>query len=594
MFNFNNGQIESELEKKALDGIPFSNSYFYFSYDEIEPIKRCGVNVPVYLLPIEVKNNVVSGHFRIDHKLTKIPISFSTKVSFSEDYRCKKYFSINFYEYFYLAQQDLLDREAINIRLSDTGYFVNFANFADSSRILGYEGIKGRYPLLLVLETEKEIIYLGFYKLKNEDPYMHYVLNHNNIQTTTIKGFFEEYFLPSIKRIEPELEKSPFTLVIGDSPTKRLNRINKNQQSEEKPKKTNNKKLESLVDKEKTFTDREIDWKEPRSIVEYLDRYVIGQENAKKKTAVAFSNFMIKYAKKDDKLTKNNILLIGPSGVGKTYMVSLLADKSSLPMVQTKLTGKSSEGYWGENLSGIFKQIREKTSGECPYGIIFIDEIDKITQDELGSRKGFGSTLQNELIGWLEDAKVNASKIYYEYNYLNTKNILFIAAGAFSGYKGKSSLANIIENRLIENTKPMEFRHNEHNKKNNYDLLLKVKPEDLIEYGLMPELVGRLTSIGVLQNLCVEEKIIILKKAEKSPLTDYKTILKYKGYGLEINDDALEVIVNHCPEETGARALSSVFDDLFTEIIYEPEKYSNNGTVIITPNLAENLIKLYK
>lgn len=334
------------------------------------------------------------------------------------------------------------------------------------------------------------------------------------------------------------------------------------------------------------------DWSNPRSLVDYLNRFIVGQEEAKRVVAVAFSNYMTRYQRRDEDLQKENLLLIGPSGVGKTFMISLLAKVASLPYAETKLSGKSSEGYKGENLSVVFEQIRAKSTEEAPYGIVFLDELDKLARDGRGEGSGFGSRLQNELIAWLEEATISGDKISGkdERPPINTRNLLFVTAGAFRGANKNGALEALVEDRL-GNGKP-KLGFGAETEKRVQGKLEYTTPEDLISYGLMPELVGRLPAIAVFKSLTKQDKLHILKTSEKSCLANYQRILSLKGYEVQIEDGVLDFIVDQAPQETGARALFSICNDLFSDIIYDPEKFANDEKKIkITPKIAKTLIR---
>jgi len=342
-----------------------------------------------------------------------------------------------------------------------------------------------------------------------------------------------------------------------------------------------------------------INWEEPQTIVKYLNQYIISQDHAKKVVAVAFSNHMIRFKTKNRNLPRGNILLIGPSGVGKTYMVSLLAKKASLPMAQTKLSGKSSEGYKGENLSSVFEQIIAHGQDKAPYGIVFFDEIDKLARDDWGSGSGFGPRLQDELIGWLEETAISNQDLAYTSGHsrrLNTKNLLFVTAGAFQGL-GEDSLENIIARRLNINKRSIGFSTNSKDSEKQIDkdyLLQKVLPQDLVTYGLKTELIGRFSSIGVFYPLSVEDKVRILIESKNSPLRKYSQLLESKGYELKIEKSVPKIIIDHCPPETGARAIDAICNNLFLEILYKPEKYADENRVIrVTADLTQKLINLY-
>jgi ATP-dependent Clp protease ATP-binding subunit ClpX len=330
------------------------------------------------------------------------------------------------------------------------------------------------------------------------------------------------------------------------------------------------------------------DWNNPKSIVEYLNRFVVGQDEAKKTVAVAFSNYMTKVRTRCEDIRKENILLIGPSGVGKTYMISLLAKVASLPYAETKLSGKSSEGYKGENLSVVFEQIRAKINEETPYGIVFLDEIDKLVVS--GEENHFGPRLQSELIAWLEEARINGDGDKEQKKPISTKNILFVTAGAFQGQHGRGKLEDLITRRIVGKKRlgfgaePLEKREEA--------VLDKVTPEDIIEYGLMPELVGRLPAVAIFNQLTNDNKLDILKKCEKSCLGNYIKLLSLKGFNASVEDEVLKFIVEHTPNETGARALFSACSDLFGDILYDPNQFADaDKNIKISIEMAKEFIR---
>ncbi|MBI4738988.1 AAA family ATPase [Candidatus Woesearchaeota archaeon] len=571
LFTFRHSERDSELEK-ALQGVPFGGD-IKFSYSGRGKEKDKETTSPVYLLPVDANNGIVYGYFTIDGKLAEVPIGFLRKNNFlsKEHFRpaldgsmVKENGPVESVLYLPLKLTDLVSA----IGVETEGKFVPREGSPFS--LFGVEGTQGSYPLIFVSETEEMIICKGLYKSKDGQllSYNHKGMRHAD---KPIRDFLRE--LRCVKTVASPKKVLGETAQIGTGkapePAKSL----------------------------ETLANGEINWEEPKSIVSYLDQYVVGQEDAKMIISVAFSNYMTKVRTQNDELQKDNMLLIGPSGVGKTYMVSLLAKRASLPMVQTKLTGKSTEGYKGENLSTVFEQMRAMTTGEAPYGVIFFDEIDKLANDEGGSGSGFGPRLQDEIIGWVEEATVLADRKdeKKEYNGLNTRNILFVTAGAFQSTDKDSSLAGIIRKRLGKGQKQMGFgvQQKPHDDAEEY-VIPKVRPEDLIAYGLRPELVGRLPSLGVLRPLTVDDKVRILTGTKRSSITNYTQLLLSKGYQVEIDSAVPEVIAKYCPEETGARALNAVCNDLFTEIMFDPQRYADDKKVIrVTPDLARKLINLY-
>ncbi len=423
--------------------------------------------------------------------------------------------------------------------------------------VMGIELDDQKLPLILSSPTDEGIKVRGIY-----------LTPHNSIQTF----------------VYPALDEHPAIKIW-------VNRFMKPSQTTKKSKliQTTQPLTTSQKDHYISENDLEINWENPRSIVDYLDQYIIGQDEAKKTVAVAFSNYMIRYHTKDESLPKENILLVGGTGVGKTYMISLLAKKADLPVVESKISTKSAEGFKGENISTIFEQLKSKTKDEAPYAIVFLDEVDKLVSDVSGT--SVGQRLQDHLIAWLEeDVIMGSGDNQTSKSPLNTKNILFVAAGAFSG-EGHS-LEDIVKKRRGINQKKMGFGTlQETEKPDSY--LTHVQPEDIIRYGLKPELVGRLPAIAILNPLTTEDKVRIIKESRGSQLGKYLRLLEVKGYEVELEEPVYRLIAEAYPKETGARALSSVCSDLFTEVNFDPERYVSNGRVIITPQLAKQLISHY-
>ncbi|KYK24845.1 hypothetical protein AYK26_03110 [Euryarchaeota archaeon SM23-78] len=357
-----------------------------------------------------------------------------------------------------------------------------------------------------------------------------------------------------------------------------------------------------IITKEKIF-----DWLVPESIVDYLDEYVIGQHEAKKAVAVGFSNYMLRVMTQDDSLPKDNILLLGPSGVGKTYMLSLLAKKAHLPFIQSKLTGKSTTGIKGENLASIFQYVRQKTMDPAPYAVVFLDELDKLCTDVfMGGGSDMDVGLQTELIGWLEEAEVGVTDITEAsmkiQTTLNTKNILFAFAGAFQGLGDyQEPLAEVIKERLEKGKKkPNHAQSSEGKKKqrpDEYQYLVKAEPDDLVKYGLMPELVGRIPVLAPFHNLNVKELIQIIKTAKNNTFEKYMNVLRKRGYGVVVANDVPYAIAKRCPVKTGARALNTLAGKVFSHIIYSPKaftKRAGDNTININGKLVREILDEYK
>jgi len=347
-------------------------------------------------------------------------------------------------------------------------------------------------------------------------------------------------------------------------------------------------KLDPLVLEEK------LNWNKPQNIVEYLDRFVVGQEEAKKKMAIVFSLYM-KRAQAETEgvaLPKGHLILIGPPGVGKTYMTDLLVEKAELPVAKTSVTGKSAAGYVDESLSTVFSSFWAKTKGEeAPFGVIFIDEIDKVVHSEW-REDFFGPKQQEELIGWLGGTYVQIGTTERRTPIrMSTNNLLFITAGAFEG-DGKR-LAKIIAQRQGDLQGSISGFGREGVRPQKYgEQLHAVTPNDLIAYGLRPELVRRLPFIGVLDPLSVDDKIKILKGTEKSVIGRYQNLFALEGYSLALDEAVYELLAKRSPPEVGASGLETACEQLFQEILFSTEEYGDGAQVIrITPELAEKLLE---
>src|SRR3989344_759255 len=327
-----------------------------------------------------------------------------------------------------------------------------------------------------------------------------------------------------------------------------------------------------------------VDFTDPQSIVRYLDDYVIGQEEAKKDVAVAVSSLMIRRAAGDETLPKMNVMLIGSTGTGKTYMMQKLAGKAKIPFAFTKLVGRSTEGYYGQNVSKVFDQIHlqvqdKEEGGEAPYGIVFLDEIDKIVYGSgVGGKFSFGDQMQNELIGWVEEDHLSRalgegnSRVAYQ---LNTKNLLFVVAGAFQGQGGQhDGLAEIIARRLAGG-RQIGFGAAHPQPVERDSLLHQVRPEDLISWGFLPELVGRFPVVSTFHQLSEEQRVRILTEAKDSTLAGHIRLLAAQGYTLKDDVSLAQLIVSRCPAETGARGLASACSQLFREVLFNPSAFAD-------------------